>query len=197
MPAGWKKRASAAAPSAKPLTPAAPAMVVALPAASMRATRWSPSVANRSAPLTATPTGVSGKVARVVTLKSASAMARMLELPLSTTKRVPAPSTAIIFGLLKRAAAPMPSVVPATPALPATVVTAPVASTMRRIVLLSVSATKRLPLPSEIIPSGSRKRALAASPSTASPVPSAPANVVTAPVDGSTARTAWFSVSQT
>ena len=44
-------------------------------------------------------------------------------------------------GALKRAAAPVPSVLPSMPAVPASVVTTPVATTTLRMVLLLMSAT--------------------------------------------------------
>ena len=56
-------------------------------------------------------------------------------------------------GKLNRASAPLASVLPNCPALPATVVTTPAASIFR-IVLLNVSATCKLPLASAAIPVG-------------------------------------------
>ena len=76
---------------------------------------------------------------------------RMSALPSSATKTLPAPSTATPQGLLRRAAAPVPSALPGEPAVPANVVTTPVAVIFRMVWLL-VSATKTLSAPSTATP---------------------------------------------
>jgi hypothetical protein len=85
---------------------------------------------------------------RVVTAPVATTIFRMARLFPSATKRFPAPSLARPIGVLKRAAVPVPSVLPEIPGDPARVVTAPVASTTWRMVLLRVSATNSKPAPS-------------------------------------------------
>ena len=72
----------------------------------------------------------------------------------SATKTLPAPSTATPWGPLKWAPAPVPSALPDKPAVPASVVTTPVA-VIFRMVWLSESATKTLPAPSTATPQGS------------------------------------------
>ena len=66
---------------------------------------------------------------------------RMVLLPQSATKTLPDPSTVTLWGSLKRAAAPVLSVLPDKPAVPASVVTTPV-GVIFRMVLLPKSATK-------------------------------------------------------
>ncbi len=66
----------------------------------------------------------------VVTTPKAS-IARIRWLSFSTTKTVPAESTAIAYGLLNCAFEPTPSVAPSDPATPATVVTNAAASILR------------------------------------------------------------------
>jgi hypothetical protein len=87
----------------------------------------------------------SGEPTTVVTFRVAIAILRIVWLSWSETKRLPAPSIATAIGRLNRAALPIPSVLPDTPAEPARVETAPVVTTTFRIVLLRRSATKRLP----------------------------------------------------
>ena len=67
-------------------------------------------------------------------------MRRMEELPESETKTFPASSTVMPRGLLKRASAPVPSLVPETPTKPASVLTAPPGEIFLT-VWLSVSVT--------------------------------------------------------
>ena len=89
-------------------------------------------------------------IASVVTVPS-TAILRMVALPESTTKTLPAPSTAKPRGWLNKALGEAPSRRPAMPAMPADVVTTPDAVTLR-IVPLPVSATRTFPLPSTAIP---------------------------------------------
>ncbi len=98
-------------------------------------------------------------VTMVDTVPSASTTLRRLRLPLSMVYRFPRPSSVIALGLLKRAAPATASMLPTAPAMPHTVVTAPLPRSMRRMVLLSVSAMYRTPPASSASPSGSRKRA--------------------------------------
>ena len=76
---------------------------------------------------------------------------RMVLLPVSATKTLPAPSTAMPWGSLKRAAAPVPSALPDEPAVPASVVTTPARRDLPDGVV-AVSATKTLPAPSTATP---------------------------------------------
>ena len=55
--------------------------------------------------------------------------------PLSLTYTLPDPSTVSPAGSVNRAAAPVPSVVPVRPALPASVVTTPAGVTLRTVLL--------------------------------------------------------------
>ena len=82
------------------------------------------------------------------------------------------------MGRLKRAAAPVPSALPAVPA-PARVVTTP-AAVIRRIALLEESATYTMPSVPTATPKGALNRAAAPVPSALPRVPS-PASVVTTP----------------
>ncbi len=79
--------------------------------------------------------------ATVVTTPVEATILRIWWLPVSATyKLAPAASTTIPAGELNRAAAPVPLVLPADPAVPARVVTVPLASIFR-ITWLAVSAT--------------------------------------------------------
>ncbi len=78
--------------------------------------------------------------ARVVTTPPGVIM-RMVSLPVSATKTSPVVGSSVTpTGPLNRAAEPVPSVLPAVPAVPARVVTTP-AGVIMRIVSLPVSAT--------------------------------------------------------
>ena len=95
-------------------------------------------------------------------------------------------------GRVNRAAVPRPSAKLPEPAVPARVVTAPVAITTRRKVWLRVSATSRVvpgvePVLSIARPSGPLKVAVAPVPS-AAPAVAAPARVETSPVASTTLR---------
>jgi hypothetical protein len=90
----------------------------------------------------------------VVTAPVARTIFRIVELPVSATKRLPAPSSATPRGWSNSAAAPVPSALPGVSGEPASVVTIPVAMAIFRIVLLPESATKRLPAPSLVRPAG-------------------------------------------
>src|SRR5262249_43096158 len=92
---------------------------------------------------------------------------------------------------------PVPSVLPDIPADPAMVVTAPLATITRRIVLFPASATSRFPSPSVARTVGDEKRAAAPVPSVAPDTPADPATVVTAPVATTTFRMMWFRESAT
>src|SRR6266571_1571477 len=95
-------------------------------------------------------------------------------------------------GLLNVAAAPVPSAPPLVPAVPASVVTTPVAMTIRRMVWLVLSATYRLvPLLSMARPVGRLNRAAAPVPSTLPDVPAVPARVLTTPA-GVILRMVWL-----
>ena len=88
--------------------------------------------------------------------------------------------TAIAVGWRKRAAEPIPSVLPGAPALPAIVVTVPEGE-IRRMTWLKVSATNTLPAASTAVPTGFRYSACIAAPSRNPSVPETPENVVTSP----------------
>src|SRR5450631_993218 len=110
----------------------------------------------------------------------AGVILRTTEFSRSVTKTLPAASTAMAVGTLKRAALPVPSTYPKLPARPASVVTT-AAGVILRIVWLPVSATYTLPAPSTATENGVANRA-------ALPVPSAlpglfakPAKVLTVP----------------
>ena len=75
---------------------------------------------------------------------------------------------AMPVGLLNVAALPLPSVLPAAPAVPAKVVTSP-ASVILRIVWLPESVTNRLPAMSTTAPVGEENRAYGAPMTTVSP----------------------------
>ena len=83
---------------------------------------------------------------------------------------LPTLSTASPVGRLKLAAVPVPSALPNTFAVPASVVTAP-AAVILRIVLLPVSATYTLPAPSTATPNGRWKVAAVPVPSALPPDP--------------------------
>src|SRR6266581_3734058 len=121
--------------------------------------------------------------ARVVTTAEAMTIRRMVWLVLSATYRlVPLLSMARPVGRLNRAAVPVPSTLPAVPAvLPARVVTTPVAMTIRRMLLPPRVDTYRLvPLLSMTKPPGWLNVAAAPVPS-ALPAAPEPASVVTTP----------------
>lgn len=88
------------------------------------------------------------------------------------------PSVVIPLGLLNDAAAPVASVDPVTPAVPAKVVTAPVAMTIFLMVLLNWSHTYKF-VPSVVIPVGLLNDAAAPVASVDPVVPAVPAKVVT------------------
>src|SRR6266581_43651 len=95
-------------------------------------------------------------------------------------------------GLLNVAAAPVPSAPPLVPAVPASVVTTPVAMTIRRMVWLVLAATYRLvPLLSTARPWGRLNSAAAPVPSALPAVPAVPASVLTTPA-GVILRMVWF-----
>src|SRR6185436_16595932 len=83
-----------------------------------------------------------------------------------------------------------PRTMPATPAVPATVVTTPAGVTLR-IVELSASVTRRLPALSTATPVGRLKRASGPVPSALPDTNAVPAKVVTTPA-GVTLRTEWL-----
>src|SRR6267142_991245 len=108
----------------------------------------------------------------------AGVILRMVLLYVSDTYTLPALSVATPDGNLKLAAVPVPSALPATPADPASVLTAP-AGVITRIVWLYVSATYTLPAPSIAAPHGVLKRAAAPLPSALPVNPADPASVLT------------------
>ena len=105
-------------------------------------------------------------------------------------------SYAMPVSALKRAAAPVPSAVPGEPAVPATVVTAPLARVRRRMVWFPRSVIQRAP-PPIAMPYGWLKRAAAPVPSALPTCPALPATVVTAPVAMTILRMVWFPESVT
>ena len=105
---------------------------------------------------------------------------RTRSLSVSSTYRLPLPSTAMPDGPLKSALAPVPSVLPARDGVPASVVTTP-AGVISRMVLPFSSQTKRLPFASIVIPSGTLNRAAVPVPSVLPELPPLPAMVVTTP----------------
>src|SRR6266496_4340483 len=117
----------------------------------------------------------------------------MVWLPLSATYRlVPLLSTTRPLGCLNVAAVPVPSALPAVPAVPASVVTTPEAMTIRRMVWLFLSATYRLvPLLSTARTWGRLNSAAAPVPSALPAVPAVPARVLTTPA-GVILRMVWF-----
>src|SRR6266704_1231145 len=136
--------------------------------------------------------------ARVVTTAEAMTILRML-LPLraATYRLVPLLSMAKPPGLLNVAAAPVPSAPPLVPAVPASVVTTPVAMTIRRMVWLVRSATYRLvPLLSMARPLGWLNLAAVPVPS-ALPAAPEPASVVTTPEAMTIRRMVWLFLSAT
>ena len=90
--------------------------------------------------------------ARVVTALVATTILRMVWLQVSATIRLPLPSAATPLGQPNCASSPVPLLSPDEPAVPARVVTSPVATTILRMVWLPESATKTLPLPSAATP---------------------------------------------
>mmetsp|Transcript_5203 Transcript_5203/g.15363 ORF Transcript_5203/g.15363 Transcript_5203/m.15363 type:complete len:208 (-) Transcript_5203:186-809(-) len=128
--------------------------------------------------------------ASVVTAPFNTSTRRTLSLPQSATKSArPSGLRARPYGYWNRAASPTPSMLP-WPTPPASVVTAPLATSTRRILALPVSATKSVP------PSGLRARYVGPLKCAATPTPLAlpleplPARVVSAPVAASTFRIA-------
>src|SRR6266699_2730545 len=133
--------------------------------------------------------------ASVVTTPVAMTIRRMVLLPLSATYRlVPLLSMARPLGRRNVAAVPVPSALPAVPAvLPARAVTTPVAMTIRRMVLLLLSATYRLvPLLSTARPWGWLNRAPVV-PLALPDTPALPARVLTTPA-GVILRMVWLLV---
>src|SRR6266699_3199776 len=123
--------------------------------------------------------------ARVLTRPEEMTIRRMLLPPRAATYRlVPLLSMARPLGSLNLAAGPVPLTLPTVPAVPASVVTTPVAMTIRRMVLLPLSATYRLvPLLSMARPLGRRNVVAVPVPSALPAVPAVlPARVVTTPV---------------
>src|SRR6266699_2908961 len=104
--------------------------------------------------------------------------------PSVTYRLAPLLSMARPPGSLNLAAGPVPLTLPNVPAVPPSVVTTPVAMTIRRMVLLPLSATYRLvPLLSMARPLGRRNVAAVPVPSALPAVPAVlPARVVTTPV---------------
>src|SRR4030042_540955 len=96
--------------------------------------------------------------AKVVTSPVAITILRRVFLPESATYRF-VPSVVMPYGLLNRAVVPIPSLVPYSPAVPATVVTSPGAITILLMVLLPESATYRF-VPSVVMLKGLLKRAV-------------------------------------
>jgi len=87
---------------------------------------------------------------------------------------------ATALGPSKRAAGPVPSALPFTPAVPASVLTAP-AGVILRMVSLPLSAMNTLPALSVAMPVGSLKRAVIPAPSELPMAPGVPASVLTIP----------------
>jgi len=144
--------------------------------------------------------------ATVETTPVVMTIARIRLLPLSVTKREPAPSRATPVGALKRAIVPMPSVLPAAvPMLlppPASVVTCLVEMTIIRNLLFLVSATYSRPAElSRAMPSGLENLATLPMPSAMPDEPHAPARVettrVSTRVETLIARMALFDESAT
>lgn len=118
---------------------------------------------------------------------------RTFEYHWSDTYKLPALSMVKPVGVLNLAAVPVPSVLPAVPAVPAKVVTTPELITTLRITWLDESATNRL-VPSVAIPAGLLNVAAVPVPLAEPTVPTVPAKVVTAPAELMT-RMVWFKVS--
>src|SRR6266581_4476337 len=147
-----------------------------------------------AAPVPSAPPLVPAVPASVVTTPVAMTIRRMVWLVLSATYRlVPLLSMARPVGRLNRAAVPVPSKLPAVPAvLPARVVTTPVAMTIRRMLLPPRVDTYRLvPLLSMTKPPGWLNVAAAPVPSTLPDVPAVPARVLTTPA-GVILRMVWL-----
>ena len=137
--------------------------------------------------------------ASVVTTPDGVILRILLPYP-SVTKTFPDASTAIPLGLLKLAAAPVPSCPIGSPPIapPASVVTTP-AGVILRILLFIVSATKTVPYWSTAMPWGLLKLAAVPVPSWPIPAPPPmppPASVVTTPL-GVILRILLFIVSAT
>ena len=92
----------------------------------------------------------------------------------------------------QRTPAPVPSAKPLSPAVPASVVTSPLARSIARMASLKVSATKSVPRPSSARPCGVSKRAAVPLPSASPTMPSRPAIVDTVPSGSATRRIAWL-----
>src|SRR5437660_206684 len=105
------------------------------------------------------------------------------------------PSQLPLQDYLNGAPLPAPSALPALPANPASVVTAP-ADVPLRIVWLIVSATQTVPAMSTAKPVGTLKRAALPVPSAPPALPANPASVVTTPADV-TLRIVWLGESAT
>ena len=212
-PIGKLNLAAAPVPSANAPSLPLPASVVTTPRGVTRRMRWLPVSATTITLLegiTATPLGFlklaaaptpSAKAAlplpaSVVTTPSEIVTSRILWLNSSaTTIKLLEGITATPVGLLKLAAAPMPSAKAPLP-LPASVVTTPRGVTMR-IRLLVMSATTNTPLEGiTATPAGWWKLADAPVPSAKAKLP-LPASVVTTPEERSTSRTRFVDVSVT
>ena len=152
-----------------------------------------PPVATAPYSLTAQKAGQEDAVATLVTTAVPASRRRMRSWSEIHTV---VPPTAMPRRSLKRAAEPVPSALPDIPALPATVVTAPLASVRRRIVWLPRSLTHRSP-PARLSPYGWLKSAAAPVPSVLPETPAVPAIVVTAPVAITTRRIVWLPESAT
>ena len=166
----------AAPPSpAKPQTPPVPAIVLIVPvvAVTLRTTQLALSAMKTlPAPSTATPVGelssaaVAGPpspaksqkppVPATVLIVPVVATLRMTQFPLSAMKRLPTPSRATPAGWLSSAtvAGPPSPVKSNIPAIPATVLIAPVVPSTLRTTELSWSAMKRSPAASRATPVG-------------------------------------------
>src|SRR5215831_16058982 len=146
----------------------------------------------------ATPTGLlncaAPPPARVVTTP-AGVILRMVLFPESATYKFAAVSVATPAGPENAAAAPLPSALPETPAVPASVVTTP-AGVILRIVLFPGSATYKFPAVSVATPAGPENAAAAPLPSALPKTPAVPASVVTTPA-GVILRIVWFPESAT
>src|ERR1035437_3983975 len=146
-PDGLENRAAVPEPSALPQFPALPASVVTAPAEVTFRIVLLPESATKTLPTASTATpdgplncaelpvpslmpGVPALPASVVTTP-AEVTFRIVELPVSATKTLPALSTATPEGRLNRASLPVPSALPEFPALPASVVTIPAGVTSR------------------------------------------------------------------
>ncbi len=151
---------SSIAPSRLPRMPP-PAIVVTAPSGLTRRRRLFPVSATISVPSTSTaiPQGVSNRASApfaasanpgssppaIVLTSPSSSIERIRSLYVSATKIVPSRPTATPIGPLNRASAPLPSLKPARPSVPAITVTLPVCGTIRLIVCEPVSATTIAP----------------------------------------------------